>query len=172
MELQFDFAKWQQDNEGFWLLLKTKAPALAKEFVAGMKCKNYVATLKEYRQKRSLDSNAYAWVLLDKIATVLHTSKDDVYLEMLSRYGVFTHLIVKPAVVERVKQEWRTVKELGEVTINGQTGIQFQCYFGSHSYNTAEMSKLINGIVDECKELNIETLPSYEIERMNNEWGK
>ena len=66
--------------------------------------------------------------LLDK----LETTKDELYLIMLGKYGVFTHTVVKPNVVERVKEEWKLVKEeLGQVTVNGQTGIQLQCYFGS-----------------------------------------
>ena len=44
---------------------------------------------------------------------------------------VYLHTVVKPNVVERVKEEWKLVKEEGEVKINGQTGIQLQCYFGS-----------------------------------------
>lgn len=171
-DLLFDRAKWYEDSEGFWLSLKVKAPALAQEFVASMKDKVYIATLKENRQKRSLNANAYLWVLLDKMATVLNTNKDEVYLEMLSRYGVFTHLVVKPSVVERVKAEWRTVKELGEVTVNNQTGIQLQCYFGSSTYDTKEMAKLIDGVVSEAKEIGVETLTTDELNLLKNEWRK
>lgn len=126
----------------------------------------------KHRNKRSLDANAYCWVILQKIAEVLHQDKWNVYLEMLGKYGVFTHIIVKPNVVDKVKEEWRTVKELGEVSVNGITGIQLQCYFGSSTYNTKEMSVLIDGIVYEAKELGIETLPPDELERMKIEWNQ
>ena len=126
----------------------------------------------KHRNKRSLDANAYCWVILQKIAEVLHQDKWNVYLEMLGKYGVFTHIIVKPNVVDKVKEEWRTVKELGEVSVNGVTGIQLQCYFGSSTYNTKEMSVLIDGIVYEAKELGIETLPPDELERMKIEWNQ
>jgi hypothetical protein len=125
----------------------------------------------KYRQKRSLDANAYLWVLLSKMAEVLKVDKWEVYLQMLGDYGVFTHIIVKPSMVDKVKEEWRTVKELGEVTVNGKTGIQLQCYFGSSSYDTKEMAALIDGVVNEAKEMGIETLPPEEIERMKQEWG-
>ena len=52
------------------------------------------------------------------------------------------------------------------------TGIQLQCYFGSSTYNTKEMSVLIDGIVYEAKELGIETLPPDELERMKVEWNQ
>lgn len=124
----------------------------------------------KFRKKRSLDANAYMWVLLSKIAEAIHSNKDDVYIEMLSRYGVFTHIIVKKSVVDKVKAEWRTVRELGEINVNGSHGIQLQCYFGSSTYDSKEMATLIDGVVSEAKELGIETLPPDELDRMKQEW--
>jgi hypothetical protein len=123
------------------------------------------------RKRRSLNANAYLWQLLGQMAAVLRTDKDEVYLTMLERYGVYTHICVKPAAVEKVKKEWRTVRELGEVTINGQKAIQLQCYFGSHSYNSKEFSVLLNGVLDEAKELGIETLSKADKDLLLKEWG-
>ena len=133
---------------------------------------NLLISIKEHRERRSLDANAYCWVLLQKLAEVLNTDKDSLYEEMICKYGVFTHLIVKPNAVDRVKEEWRAVRELGEVTVNGKTGIQLQCYFGSSTYDTKEMSVLIDGIVRECQELGIETLTPDEIADMKRKWLK
>jgi hypothetical protein len=135
------------------------------------KIKKLRITAVQFREKRSLDANAYMWVKLQKMAEVLHTTKDELYLDILGKYGVFTHIIVKPHVVDRVKEEWRTVKELGEVTVNGITGVQLQCYFGSSTYDTKEMSVLIDGLVSECKALEIETLTPDELNRLKQEWG-
>ena len=129
-------------------------------------------TAKIHREKRILDANAYAWVLMQKIAEAIHTDKWSVYLMMLERYSpVFTHIIVRPEAVERVMGEWRTVKVLGPIQVNGSSGIQLQCYFGSSTFDSKEMSSFIDGIVSECKEMGIETLPPDEIERMRREWG-
>lgn len=127
--------------------------------------------LKKHREKRSLNANAYCWVLLQKLAEKLNTSKDDLYLIMLERYGQFTHLVVKPNVVDKVKEEWRTCRVLGEITVNGKKGIQLQCYFGSSTYNSKEMSTFIDGIISECKEQGIETMTPIELERLKIEWG-
>lgn len=124
------------------------------------------------RKKRSLNANAYLWTLLGKMADVLKTDKDSLYIEMLSRYGVFTHIVVKPHAVERVKQEWRTVRELGQVTINGQQGIQLQCYFGSHCYNSKEFSVLLDGVIDEAKAINVEVISEADKQLMLQEWGR
>ena len=155
------------------LLLTVQAdPAIVEEQVRKVNEKPYTVKLEPLKRKRSLDANGYLWVLLQKIAEVLHTTKDEVYLEMLSRYGVFTHIVVKPNVVDRVKAEWRTVRELGEVTINGKTGIQLQCFFGSSTYDSREFSVLLDGVIHEAEELGIETLGQAEAERMIAEWGK
>ena len=131
-----------------------------------------VVEVKQYHQHRSLNSNAFLWVMLEKMAGVLNTTKDELYLLMLERYGVFTHLIVKEIAAERIIREWRTVRNLGPVVIGGTKGIQLQCYFGSSTYDTAEMSRLIDGVVSECREVGIETLPDETIKSMNYEWGR
>ena len=122
------------------------------------------------REKRSLNANAYLWSLLQKMAEVLHIDKDSIYLEMLDRYGVFTHVIVKPEASDRLKSEWKSVRELGVVTVNGKKGIQFQCFYGSSTYDTKEMSALLDGVVREAKELNIDVFPPDEITRLSERW--
>ena len=169
-KLQSVSRDWQT---GQWNITFTMNEASAINEVNNIQsCEKLSIKAVKHRNKRSLDANAYCWVILQKIAEVLHQDKWNVYLEMLGKYGVFTHIIVKPNVVDKVKEEWRTVKELGEVNVNGVTGIQLQCYFGSSTYNTKEMSVLIDGIVYEAKELGIETLPPDELERMKIEWNQ
>src|SRR5699024_11229481 len=119
-----------------------------------------------YRKKRSLNANAYLWVIIGKMAEVLRADKWDIYLMMLKRYGKYTYIVVKPNVVEAVKKQWREVEELGKIEINGQVGVQLLCYFGSSTYDAREMAILIDGVVSECKELDIETLPPHEIKRL------
>lgn len=144
---------------------------IAAEYEKLKNCPKLAIKAVRFREKRSLDANAYMWVLLQKMATVLKTTKDELYLDMLDKYGVFTHIIVKPNIVDRVVSEWRTVRNLGEVTVNGQTGIQLQCYFGSSTYDTKEMADLIDGVVSEYKELDIETLRPDELRMMKERWG-
>jgi len=128
--------------------------------------------VKQKRNKRSLDANAALWVMLDKMAKKMHTTKDELYIEMLDRYGVFTHIIVKPEAVHRVKEEWRTVRQLGPVTIKGKTGIQLQCFFGSSQYNTEEFSKLLEGVIEEAKLIGVEFISKEDLTLMLEEWGK
>ena len=133
--------------------------------------KELVISIKNKRKKRSNDSNSYAWVLIGEIAEVTKADKNQVYLTMLDRYGVFSHIIVKPNVIPKIVEEFRLVKDLGEITFNGKTGNQLQIYFGSSTYNQTEMNKFVNGIVMEARELGIPTLEDKEIEVMNSQWS-
>ncbi len=127
----------------------------------------------KYRNKRSLDSNAYSWVLMQKIAEAVNSDRWSVYLEMLKKYSrEFTFVICKEHAVDKLKELYRTCIDLGEVNVNGQEGHQIQVFFGSSTFDTKAMSVFIDGIVSECKELGIETIPPEELERMKAAWGK
>ena len=139
--------------------------------VDDLKIGEYYQIEKE-KKLRSLNSNSYLWLLCSEIANVIGSDKDSVYLEMLERYGVFTHIVVKPNVVSKIAEQFKLVRELGEITVNGTTGIQLQVYYGSHTYDTKEMSNLLNGVVSEAQFLGIQTLEDIEIDRLIEEWQK
>ena len=134
-------------------------------------CEKLKIEAKQYQKKRSVDANAYCWVLLQKLAEACNTDKWTMYLQCLQRYSrAFTHIIVKEAAVEKMKELYRTCIDLGEVKVNGHTGHQLQVYYGSSTFDTKEMSVFIDGIVTECKELGIETMTPAELERMKSMW--
>lgn len=134
-------------------------------------CKLSIKAVK-FRQKRSLDANSLLWVCCQSIATALRSDKWSVYLQMLKRYGKFTHICVKPSVVDAVKAQWRECEELGEVNINGQPAIQMLCYFGSSTYNTKEFSVLLDGVISEMKEMGLDTPTSEDMKRSLEQWER
>ncbi len=127
---------------------------------------------KQYRVKRSLDANALLWACLSEIAVALRTDKWDVYLTMLKRYGKYTYICVKPNIVDAVKAQWRECEEIGTININGQEAVQLLCYFGSSTYDTKEMSVLIDGVISEMKEMGLQTPESKEVRRAMEEYEK
>ena len=126
---------------------------------------------KQYRKRRSLDANAYLWVLLQKMAEVLKSDKWSLYLQMLKQYGQFTYIVVKPNAVESVKKQWRECEEIGEVDVNGTKAVQMLCYYGSSTYDSQQMAHLIDKVVEECEELGIETISPAELQQMKERWG-
>lgn len=157
-------------SEG-WLCIKpsdframTQAAAFCYQHSSG----NYDAELKQHREKRSLNANAYFWVLVGKIADVLRADKDEVYLEMLKRYGQ-SDLVSVVADVPAADY-FRYFEEAGESTLNGKLFKHYRVYKGSSEFDTREMSILIDGAVQDAKDLGIETLTPEELERMKLEW--
>lgn len=139
---------------------------------------------KRYREKRSLDANAYYWQLLTKAADILELSNPEAHNRMLRRYGqpeiingkmVF---LVLPDTDDAEKiafaAETYHIKPTSEVKM-GADGMMYRTYFmlrGSSTYDTKEMSTLINGLVSECKEMGIETMTPAELERMMEAYEK
>lgn len=128
--------------------------------------------IKKYHKKRSLDANAYLWVICTKIAEKIKTSKEEVYEEMLRKYAPF-YKDNDGYVVVTLKASIDTSKLPGHWKLYRSTGA-FNSYLmikGSSEFNTAEMSHFIDVVVTEAKELGIETLPPNEIERMKSLWA-
>jgi hypothetical protein len=130
---------------------------------------------KEYRKKRSLDANSYAWLLIGKIADVLRTSKEEIYIKMLTRYGQREkQLISIIAEEEALKMIYRAVDnhccEVGESELNGKTFKHLAILIGSSQYDGRQMAILIDGIISEAKELDIETMTLNEIAELKSRW--
>lgn len=172
MDFRGEFLTASKDwKSGKWTITFTIDDEAALYQIDKIKEKPLDITAKKHRNKRSLDSNAYAWVLIQKIAEAIHSDKQTVYMDMLKQYSrAFEHIVVKPEAVEAVTKAYATTIDLGEVSVDGIPGRQLQIYFGSSTFNTKEMSVFIDGIVETCRELNIETMPPDELERMKQSW--
>ena len=127
--------------------------------------------LKQYKQKRSLSANALCWVYCDELAKVLKTTKEEVYRYAIGFVGVFEEVRVNtPEAAERFKKIWYShgvgwlTKSVDETTI--------LAYYGSSTYNTAEMARLIDFLQDECKRQGIEVRPQEEVEALIREWER
>jgi len=131
--------------------------------------------IKQHHNRRSLDANSYCWVMISKIADVLHTSKDEVYIEMLVRYGQREQQLVSvveegvPA-IRRATNNHCTI--VGESELNGKSFVHLAILRGSSTYDSREMAVLIDGIVQDAKELGIETMASEELESLKDSWGR
>ena len=143
-----------------------------EEVQALAQCEKLSIEIKKYRKKRSLDANGMLWACIGEIASVLRTDKWDIYLQMLKRYGKYTYICVKPAVVEAVKAQWRECEEIGNIDINGKEAVQMLCYFGSSTYDTKEFSVLLDGVISEMREIGLQPPPTEEMKRVLEQWQK
>ena len=176
MKLLFDKAKWMMDSESTWLMLNVNRSD-ATTFIDEMKeDKVYEADLKEHRKKRSLDANAYAWVLMGKLANKVGLPKEEVYREFVKDVGGnYEILPIRNDAVDKWITNWQTkgigwvCDILGESKLDGYTNVV--TYYGSSTYDSLQMSKLINLIVDECKQQGIETMTSAELALLMDGWA-
>jgi hypothetical protein len=151
-----------------------------KDIVEQLKNENKLTIeLKKWRQKRSLDANSYCWVLCDKIAKELCkdgtiVTKEDVYKDAILQIGSFEPFIVQEKTYMNFKRIWEK-QGLGflvqEVSKKDKC-IKVNCYYGSSTYNTKEMSLLIEDLIELAKTLNVETKSQSEIDSLLKEWDK
>ena len=134
--------------------------------------KNTVYDLKidKHRNKRSLDANNYAWHLINEIANALRMSKEEVYLRMLKDYGQREYVSmlanVNPSRISKYYEEQGTFKH------NNNTFKSYMFYIGTSQYDSREMSVFIDGLVQEARQLGIETLEDLEIQELIKEMEK
>lgn len=140
------------------------------------KDKDVDITVKKYRHKRSLEANAYAWLLIDKIAQSMHLTKTAVYRNAIREIGgVSVTVSVRKDAVRQLQEEWSSrgigwqLEDIGS-KIPGWTNVIL--YYGSSSYDTAQMSDLIESLVQEAQGLGIETKTNEEIESLLKEYNK
>lgn len=160
-----------------WCEAPTSMRNTLQDFVLSLTGKDYRVAIKEHKPKRSLDANSYMWVLCDKIAKAMHdgkTTKEDVYRHAIREVGEWEDKPIATADVEKHIKMWSVIgegwfsEERRPAKQEGYTVVRD--YYGSHIYDTASMSRLIDYIVEQAKELGIETDTPDEIERVKASW--
>ena len=138
--------------------------------------KEYKLEIKEHKQKRSLNANAYAWALIDKLAEKLRIGKTELYKTYIKDVGGNSEIIcIQNKALAHFKHIWenghvgRFCEEMPS-KIDGCTNLIV--YTGSSDFDTATMSRLIELIVQDCKENEIPTWDEEELERLCREWGE
>jgi hypothetical protein len=128
--------------------------------------------IKRHRKSRSLDANAYAWVLIDRIASASGEPKETVYREAIRNIGGVSEIVcVQDRAKDALCRLWES-KGIGWLCeelpskLNGCTNMVL--YAGSSAYDTAQMSLLIDRLIQDAKALGIPTeTPDQIAERLS-----
>ena len=178
MEARFEGAKLLAQEDGFWLAVKplsedmTRVRRWLREEHKGTQ----QLTVKQYRKKRSLTANAYAWVLLDKLAEVIGIPKEDIYRETIRNMGgISVETDIPAEQVEPMIQAWpkghtgRMCEDLGPYPDNpNEHKVLF--VYGSSDYDTAQMARFIDLLVQECAIQGIDTMSDQERSLLLEKW--
>ena len=169
MSMDFD-----TDKVVLTLLLDEKQPAInIFQKLKGIKLSIKIG---KFRKKRSLDANNYYWTLNGKLAETLKRSRTEIYREHIRDIGGNSDIMCAlDKAVERFRRNWEK-QGLGWITetetsaLKGCTNIRV--YYGSSTYDTAQMSRLIELAVNDCIDNEIEVKTDEEIEHLIALWGE
>lgn len=155
-----------------WLCIKTEI-FQAADFLKDFKPGKY--DIAGHREKRSLDANAYCWKLCELMAEKLRSTKEEVYQDHVKLVG--PHRLWEPLPPEQAQCLITAWKQLGlgwqaEILDWDATGEKqiVCCYYGSSQYNTKQMSRLIDSLVQDAQAMGIETYEDEKINSLIKEW--
>ena len=122
--------------------------------------------IKTKRKKRS--------VLCDKVAQAVGITKEEVYRKHIHDVGVFDDIAISETATEDFIKNFESngtgwIAEIQPCKLKGCNKVR--CYYGSSTYDSKQMSRLIDSLVDDAKSYGIETLTPAELERMNELWN-
>lgn len=173
MRAVFESAKVIVDGEQPYLCIGI--PYMdAKKFTAEKKPRKYVVEIKEYREHRSMDANNYFWKILDEIASAVGAVKEELYLNYVKKCGPFKDFTLTSDEAKTFRTAWSRLgtgwpTEQVDYSPDGDR-VVIRAYYGSSQYSKKQMSRLIDMVVEDAKELGIETLTPLELARMKDEW--
>lgn len=172
METKVTAAKWSIDQDGTWLHLLCEGGQKVRAWAEGAD-KPHRLKLTEWREKRSLSANSYAWTLLNKLSAALHLPPEEIYRNLIPDVGDNNvTVLIDPRAVKHFRETWEA-QGVGWVTktLGAYRGmIEVMAYYGSSTYDTAQMSRLLELIIAECKAQNIEYLPPDKLAAMLEDW--
>ena len=125
---------------------------------------------------KSKDANSYMWVLCDKIAQKLKSTKEEVYRHAIREVGMFDDVPIKNDQVDSKVALWNNIgvgwfaEVMRDSKHQGYTVVRE--YFGSRAYDNANMCRLVDYVVEAAKEQGIDVRTPEEIDRMKSLWGK
>lgn len=164
--------------EGGWLMVRPVREDMGKAMSVVRKHKDrlYDIEVKEHRNKRSLDANAYAWVLINKLADVMRIPPTEVYRQAIQDISGNSEILpVKEEAVEQFKLAWShngigwLCRDMGKSKLPGYRNLMV--YYGSSVYSSKQMNALIDVLQQDCKALDIEVLPPEKLSLLMDEWG-
>ncbi|MEA5047438.1 MAG: hypothetical protein VB034_02395 [Eubacteriales bacterium] len=180
MRIRFLNIQIFRNLNGTWRLeaeIEERFIAPLRRFLAMLKGRAASAELKLWREQRSADANKYAWVLIDMIAAELRLKPVEVYRSAIREIGGNNDIItLRTEAVAGFAERWSEfgigwqTEIISEAKTPGFTHIR--AYFGSSKYDTEQMSRLIDSLVQDAKALGLETLPPAELERMMEQWQR
>lgn len=173
---QLDFpgtARWNPETQEFCFSPKNVPEAL-RWLMKQDKEKTYTCEIKEFRRKRSKNANDYCWVLCERLSKALKIEKEDVYRDQIKAVGVFRDFHLNEAEEKSFCTAWGMLGTgwvTERVDFSGAE-VTVRAYYGSSRYNTKQMARLLDHLIQDCQACGIETITPREQALLIDDWGK
>lgn len=173
--VKFSDCAIKTDERGAWLSLLLDKDDLpdARRFILARKNKIYSAHLKEHRERRSLDANAYYWRLCGELAKAMGAAPEDIYLRHIKDIGNYETLCIQEKALDSFRRSWGS-GHLGRFVETRESKlpgcVTVLAYYGSSDFDKREMSTLIDNCIQDCEAVGIETLPPDKLSMLKEEW--
>lgn len=170
-EISIDY-KTHKPKISFLINDNSKLPTL--EELKGIKLK---ITAKKDINKRSLNANNYFWKLLQDICELTELDTIEEYKRRVKELGMFRRFRIEKDNINTFEKMWTAQGiawfcEIFDTEIIGNTEFKIiNAYYGSSSFNSKQMSRLINELVQDCQAVGIETKSQQEINSLLESWG-
>lgn len=134
---------------------------------------DYDIKIAQRRNKRSLDANAYAWVLLGMLAEHQGITPEEVYREQIKNMPTYEMLCIKEEAVDSFTRQWTSGHD-GRSVIPMKSKIEgcvnLKCFYGSSDFDSLEMSRFIDNLLYECDVAGLFINDREKIEKAKQEW--
>lgn len=133
--------------------------------------------LKKYRKKRSLNANNYFWKILQDLCELAEIDTIEEYKRRVKQLGIFRRFRIEKENINTFEKMWSSQGvawfcEIADTEYIGDTEFKIiNAYYGSSSFNSKQMSRLINDLVEDCHDYGIETKTAEEINNLIESWG-
>ena len=137
-------------------------------------CEPLDIELKKHREKRSLNANAYLWVLCGKLADKIGVDKESVYRQHILNANVYRVAEISEEAADTLVRGWQ-MNGIGWIAEKVDKSVRdgfivVNLYYGSSAYNTKQMSRLLDSVIEDCKEQGIQTMTPDEIAELKSLW--
>ena len=133
--------------------------------------------IKKASKHRSLSANNFAWALIDQIAEITGKTTTEVYQNAIREIGgISDYYGVREEAIDAFTELWNG-DHLGRqvIVIPGSTKpgwINVRAFKGSSDFDTAQMARFLDSLIQDAENLGIPTITDKEFERMVGQWGK
>lgn len=171
-----DFNISYLDEKAQLLIETNEVNNIANSYESLKDVEKLVIEIKQHREKRSINANNYFWKLLSEYSQGKKVNTIDEYIERVKRLGIFRRFRIEKNNVKTFKKIWseKGIAWFCEIADTEYLGdVEFKiinAYYGSSSFNTKQMSRLIEDLVEDCKEVGIETKSKEEIQSLLDRW--